>query len=98
MSNTVLFAILLLSPLIGFMFNGIRWKSHNAYLAGTVATVAAGISFVCSVILVSKLFGADAVPSVGAKFYEWMTIGGFNVTAGFVIDHISAIMVLMLYG
>jgi NADH-quinone oxidoreductase subunit L len=98
MSNTTLFAILLLAPLVGFMFNGIRWKSHNAYLAGTVATVAAGISFLCSVLLVSKLFGEGAVPSVGAKFYEWMTVGGLNVTAGFVIDHISAIMVLVVTG
>lgn len=98
MSNTALFAVLLLAPLVGFMFNGFRWKTHNAYLAGTVATVAAGISFLCSVVLVSKLFGEGAVPSVSARFYEWMTVGGLNVTAGFVIDHISAIMVLVVTG
>ena len=96
--NDVLFAILLLAPLVGFFFNGFRFRSHNAVLAGTVATVAAGISFLCSIALVAQLFGHEAPKAVSARFFEWITLGDLEVTAGFVIDHISAIMVLVVTG
>ncbi len=98
MSNELLFGILILAPLFGFLFNGFRWKSHNAILAGTLATGAVFISFLCSLALVSQLFGATAVPSVGVRFFEWFHVGGLQVEAGFVIDHISAIMVLVVTG
>lgn len=98
MNNTALFAILILAPLVGSLFNGFRWRSKNYFLAGSVATAAAGISFITSVMLVSQLFGQDAPKSVGAKFFEWIAVGSLNVTAGFVIDHISAIMVLVVTG
>jgi len=98
MNNQVLFAILLLAPLVGFLINGFRWKSHNATLAGTIATAMVFISFLCSLGLVSQLFGANAVPSVGAKFFDWINVGGLQVPAAFVIDHISAIMVLVVTG
>ena len=95
---TALFAILLLAPLVGFAINGTRWSSHNAYFAGTVATIASGISFVCAVLLVSCLAGEGAPASVSTKFFDWINVGGFNVPAAFVIDHISAIMVLVVTG
>lgn len=98
MNNTVLFAILLLAPLAGFLFNGWRFKSKNYLVAGSVATAAAAISFLCSLALVSQLFGHEAPKAVSAKFFEWITVGSFQVTAGFVIDHISAIMVLVVTG
>ena len=98
MSNELLFGILILAPFVGFLFNGFRWKSHNAVLAGTVATSAVFISFLCALTLVCKLFGVGAVPSVGAHFFQWFNVGGLQVEAGFVIDHISAIMVLVVTG
>lgn len=98
MNHTTLFAILLLAPLVGFMFNGLRWRSHNAYLAGTVATVACFVSFLSAVTLVSQLAGEGAPASVGTKFFDWMNVGSFSVPAAFVIDHISAIMVLVVTG
>jgi len=117
MSNTFLFATLLLAPLVGFLFNGVRFDrvgghgddhdhghggghghGANYLLAGSVATLMAAISFACSLFLVTRLFGHDAPASVGVKFFDWMTIGALNVSAGFVIDHISAIMVLVVTG
>lgn len=99
MNNNALFAILLLAPLAGFLFNGLRFRSHNAVLAGSVATAMAGISFLCSVALVSQLFGGEEAPKqVGANFFQWITMGDLDVPAAFVIDHISAIMVLVVTG
>ena len=99
MNNTALFAILLLAPLLGFVFNGLRYKSHNGILAGAVATLAAGISFVSALTLVGQLFGGEEAPQkVSATFFNWIAVGGLNVSATFVIDHISAIMVLVVTG
>ena len=97
-STNLQFLILLLAPLAGFLFNGLRYRSQNYRLAGIVATVAAGASFAMSLLLVCRLFGANAQPQVGALFYEWMSVGAFRVTTSFVIDHISAIMVLVVTG
>ncbi len=98
MTNNALFLILLLAPLAGFIFNGIRFRSRNYLLAGSVATAAAAVSFLSSVILVSKLFGDGAPSQVSASFYEWLGLGGLRVPVSFVIDHISAIMVLVVTG
>jgi NADH-quinone oxidoreductase subunit L len=98
MSNNLLFAILLLAPVVGFLINGIRFRSHNAILAGTIATAAVGISFICALMLVSQLFQGEEVKQVSASYYNWLTVGAFTVPVGFVIDHISAIMVLVVTG
>lgn len=98
MTNNTLFAILLLAPLLGFFFNGFRYRSKNYLLAGSVATAATGISFLASLALVSQLFGANAPTQVSATFYEWLGLGALKVSVGFVIDRISAIMVLVVTG
>src|ERR1700691_5169555 len=99
MESQCLFAILLLAPLLGFLFNGLRYRSHNAILAGSVATGAAAISFVCSVILVLRL---QAMPEtarlITADFFNWIPVGDLTVKAGMVLDPISAIMILVITG
>lgn len=98
MNEKILFAVLLLAPVVGFLFNGLRWKSKNYMIAGSVATAAAGISFLSALLLVSKLFGEGAPKSVSAGFFDWILVGGLQVGASFVIDHISALMVLVVTG
>ncbi len=142
MTDTALFAILLLAPLVGFLINGVRLERQPAHshgehghgnaaepadghsnahddahddahgdhanhggnsaarplLAGVIATTAVAISFLCAIALVSKLFGEGAPSSVSAQFYEWLNIGSLRISAGVVIDHISAIMVLVVTG
>ncbi|MCM2281162.1 MAG: NADH-quinone oxidoreductase subunit L [Bdellovibrionaceae bacterium] len=92
-----LFATLLLAPLFGFLFNGLRFRSPNAMLSGTVATLAAFVSFVCSVLLVVKMSGAGGAP-LSAQFFDWMVVGDLSVSAGFLVDKISAIMILVITG
>jgi NADH-quinone oxidoreductase subunit L len=98
MNNNVLFAILILAPLVGFLFNGLRFKSKNYLLAGTVATAATAISFICSVLVVAQLFGANAPKEIRVHFFDWINLASFQAPAAFVIDHISAIMVLVVTG
>ena len=69
MNEKMLFAILLLAPVIGFVINGLRWKSKNYMVAGSVATGAAALSFLSALTLVLKLFGEGAPKSVAADFF-----------------------------
>lgn len=94
-STDMTFAILLLAPFFGFLFNGTRFRASNYRIAGSVATLMSLTSFVCSVVLAWK--SAHGEP-VATKFFEWMTVADLSVSAGFVVDKISALMILVITG
>ena len=99
MSHQVLIAILLLSPLVGFILNGIRFRSPNYLLAGSVATGAVTISFICAVALFAELLGMPADQrTLSVNFFDWIAVDKLKIGAGFVVDQISAIMILIITG
>lgn len=99
MSHQVLIAILLLSPLLGFILNGIRFRSSNYLLAGGIATAAATISFLCAGALFVELLGLPAEERrLTVSFFDWITVDKFKINAGFVVDQISSIMILIVSG
>lgn len=98
MKPELIFSVLLLAPLLGFLFNGLRWKSKNYMLAGAVATGAAAVSFAMSVVAVSRLFGEGAPTSIQANFYNWAAMDLLSIDVSFVIDRISGLMVLVVTG
>lgn len=99
MSEQFLIGLLLLSPLIGFAINGPRFRSKNAVLAGAIATTAAGVSFLSAATLFFKLksLPIDA-RSLEATFFTWIPVGSLSVNAGFVVDAISSVMILIITG
>ncbi len=99
MNHTLLMAILILSPLVGFLINGFRYKKHSANLAGSIATAAVFISFVSAVLLVVDLVGMpEESRRIAVTFFEWIAVDKLQINAGFVIDQISAIMILVITG
>ncbi|CAN5381213.1 NADH-quinone oxidoreductase subunit L [soil metagenome] len=100
MQPEFLFAILLLAPLIGAVINGFRWKSKDCRTAGAIATGAVAASFLAAIFIVTKLFvgGHEAPKAIKVEFFRWLTVAGLEVPAAFTIDHISALMVLVVTG
>lgn len=99
MSHQVLIAILLLSPFIGFVLNGIRFRSSNYLIAGSLATGAVAISFACAVALFVELLGLPADQRrLAANYFEWIAVDKLKISAGFVVDQISSIMILIITG
>lgn len=99
MNHALILLTLLLSPLLGFVFNGLRFRSKNALLAGTVATGAAAISFLCSVVLYGRLLSLPPESRVlSTRFFDWISVGGLNVPFGFTVDPISMVMLLVITG
>lgn len=98
-NHELLIAILLLSPVVGFLINGLRFRSKNYMLAGSVATAAVFISFICAVLLFLQL--VEATPEnrrLAVSFFEWIAVDKFKINAGFVVDQISSIMILIITG
>lgn len=99
MNHAILFMVLLAAPLVGFLFNGFRFRSHNAVLAGTVATGAAVVSFLCSLILFQNLLSLPVENRrIATQFFEWIAAGDLHIKFGFAVDQISAIMILVITG
>ena len=99
MNHEILIAVLMLSPLLGFLFNGLRFRSSNYLLAGSVATAAVAVSFACSVALFLQLVGLPPEQRrLAVSFFEWIAVGSFKINAGFVVDQISSIMILIITG
>ncbi|MEZ4870960.1 MAG: NADH-quinone oxidoreductase subunit L [Bdellovibrionales bacterium] len=99
MSNEFLIALLIQAPLVGFIVNGVRFRSNNYKLAGGIASAAIGISLLCSIALVTRLMGMEPLQRViNAKFATWMSAGSFTADIAFSVDPISAIMILVITG
>ncbi len=99
MNHALLILTLLIAPLIGFAFNGLRFRAQNANLAGIVATAASAISFICSLLLWKQLTGlAPDARVLETRFFDWITVGDMRVPMGFVVDQISIVMILIITG
>lgn len=98
-NESLILALLLLAPVAGFLFNGLRFRSHNAVLAGSVATVAVATSFVCGLLLFSQLLSLPETARVlRVDYFSWIAIGGLDIPVAFVIDPLSILMVLIITG
>lgn len=99
MNHQILIAILLLSPLVGFLINGYRFRSSNYVAAGSVATASVVVSFGCAIALFFELLGMPAESRrIAVSFFEWIAVGNLKINAGFVVDQISSIMILIITG
>ncbi len=99
MSHSILMSILILSPLVGFLINGFRYKKHSYIVAGSIATAAVFISFVCAIFLVTDLISMpEESRRILVTFFEWVSVGNLKIDAAFVVDQISAIMILIITG
>jgi NADH-quinone oxidoreductase subunit L len=97
--ENLLMSILLLSPVVGFLINGLRFRSHNYKLAGTIATGAVAVSFVCGVMLFLELLKLPAeARHIRVEFFQWLNVGNLNLPVAFVIDPLSSLMVLIITG
>ncbi len=99
MSNSLIVGILLLSPVIGFIFNGLRFRNQQAYVAGGVATLAAFISFVCSVAIFFRLLDLPHESrEIAVNFFTWVNIESAKINVSFMFDTISILMALIVTG
>jgi NADH-quinone oxidoreductase subunit L len=88
-----------LLPLLGSLMNGL-WRRHLSETSiAAIACGAVGLSFICSLIAFFALFQLPPESrTVEVVVYQWVTSGDFQAAMGFLLDPLSAIMILVVTG
>ncbi len=83
-------------PLIGLGINLLFGRKLGELFSGTVASLAAGLAFVVSVLLAVALAGHPE--GVTVPLADWITIGSLTVRWAFRVDTLSVVMMLVVSG
>ena len=88
-----------LLPLIGFVINGLLLGRLPRPVVSFIACTTTGLSFLLSVLL---FFELRALPADGRVIeqvlFPWITSGILHVDIGFLLDPLSAVMILVVSG
>ena len=92
-----LIIVLLISPLIGFLINGLfgKWLRNAEKLSGWIACLAVLVSLICSVIVFTHVKGGA---ELNQTLYEWIAGESFAFTIGFHVDSLTVVMLLVITG
>ncbi len=93
MDMQTLYLIVPLAPLFGAIVAGLfgRWIGRSGAHIVTIAGVA--VSFVASVLVFRDVLAGH---TFNGTVYTWMTVGGLNLEVGFLIDSLTAMMMLVV--
>jgi NADH-quinone oxidoreductase subunit L len=88
-----------LFPLLGFLINGLLGRRLGERGARIVGPTVVGVSFVLSVLAFLELLGLPAEERVVQNtLYTWIAAGRFEVSVSFLLDPLSAVMILVVTG
>ena len=92
-----LIILLLISPLIGFLINGLfgKWLRNAEKLSGWIACLAVLVSLICSAIVFTHVKGGA---ELNQTLYEWIAGESFAFTIGFHVDSLTVVMLLVITG
>ena len=93
---TQLVYLIPLFPLIGFLINGLLWKSMPKKLSGAIASLAILASFVVSLGIFFEV-KSGAAPQV-VQVFDFLSVGNFHVPMAFLVDELSAMFLLIITG
>ena len=104
--DSVLPALILISPLVGFLINAVvlplslkGFAKTPANTAGGVATAFIGFSFVLALFAFGRLSNSGAEqPALVINCFEWFNFGGLNIPFELAIDKLSGLLVLIITG
>lgn len=90
-----------LLPLIGFLINALGQKSLSKSLVGIIGSGVVLISFLISCGLFADVYAARSAGEEASfyfKLFDWISVGNFELTFSFLLDPLSAIMLLIVTG
>ena len=79
-------------PLVGVLINGVfgRWTRDRAHLLGVGTT---GLSFLVALVVFLQTLGGK---TLDWDIYAWIPVGQFQASIGFLVDPLSAVMMLVV--
>lgn len=96
-----------LLPLLGFIINGLGHRRLSKNFVKSVAVGSVGASFLVSVGLFCTLYARETDRVITQKLFTWIKVGSYdslinsiplNLDIGFLLDPLSAIMILIVTG
>jgi NADH-quinone oxidoreductase subunit L len=88
-----------ISPLLGAIINGILGKRLSKSVIGIIGSGTVALSFVISLGAFLQMLGTpeSAMPIVH-NYFVWIEAGEFHANCGFLLDHLSGLMILIVTG
>ena len=93
-SKSVLLAIVL-APLLGAILAGLFGRRIGRVGAHSVTILGVATSFVLSSYVLWQLVGHGAAP-FNENVYTWLQVGGFDAHIGFMVDKLTAMMMVVV--
>src|SRR6201995_3434547 len=94
MNPTLLVAIAVL-PLVGAILAGLLGRVIGRAGAHTVTILAVATSFALSAYVLKQIY-LDGVPAYDGPVYSWLVSDGVHVDVGFLIDRLSAMLMVVV--
>lgn len=100
----LIFLLIPLIPLTGAVVNlffggrlegGTSHDDHGPSKSGLVACLMVGVSFALSLVAFVQVLGGE---TFNVDYFDWIVVGTFRITFGFLIDPLSATMLLVVTG
>src|SRR5574341_152383 len=85
-----------LLPLLAVLVNGVFGRRYLKEAAHYFAVGSVAISFVLSISLVLRVLNGDS--PIAVPVYSWIFGGGLDIHLGFLIDPLSAVMLMVVTG
>jgi NADH-quinone oxidoreductase subunit L len=93
----VMLLLIPLLPFLGFVINASLGRRMSKSLSGGVACLAMIAAFAVSVAAVMRMLG-DSSGAVQQDVYTWIASGRLNIPFSLRVDHLSAVMILVVTG
>ena len=89
------YLVIVLAPLAAAIAAGLFGRQIGRRGAHTVTIAGVAISFVLSLYVVERIVFAGA-PAFDGTVYEWAVVGGIRMEVGFLVDHLTALMMAVV--
>jgi NADH-quinone oxidoreductase subunit L len=96
--ESVLLAWIILLPLLGAALNGIFGKRLSKSTVTAIGIGSVLTAFVLSATEVVRLMGLPDADFLTLKLWDWFGSGSLGIEMAFMIDHLSAVMLLVVTG
>jgi NADH-quinone oxidoreductase subunit L len=88
-----------LFPLLGFLINGLLGKRVGKAIVSYVGCGSVGFAFLTAILVVNDLLSRPVEDRQMVQvLWSWMAVGDFQVDLTFMIDQLSAVMILVVTG
>jgi len=86
-----------LVPFLGFVVNGLARRVFSRAAVGIVGCGTVLVSFVLSLMLYLEV-GAGGGEAITSHVFDWFSVGSLKVGMSFLVDPLSALMLLIITG